>query len=373
MVVGLVINALHAVYVLFAPSFYIHFGFFICIGISIVCVVPLLILKVWGAIAFPIIIAIICLIVYCCLREFIPISVAILKFATRLLWKNPTLLLVYLIQSVIQIAIGIMFIICILFIFIIGWHPAIIIYFLLAFYWISYTTTYVLYLITAGVAAQWYFLNGTEYMPKMGVWSSTKRAMTTSFGSASFAAFIMAVIEILEDFAEYALDSDSTFIKILACIALCILECIRCCVSFVTDYGLIYCAIFGIPFLEGCRRWLELTTKKFIGTIVQSCIINQSMTYHSLVFSVGAALIGLGIGVAIKKNNLYTMLFMFFACFIYTLLLYAIISCPISTLASTLFCCFAECPERLKIIDNEVYEQFVQVYGDELSKHLSPV
>ena len=95
------------------------------------------------------------------------------------------------------------------------------------------------------------------------------------------------------------------------------------------------------------------------------------MSMHLLAFSFGSAMIGIGIGYGIEKNNMYTQIIMFFACFVYTLLIFDIINCPISTLTSTLFCCFAECPERLKIIDNEVYEELVQVYGEELHSKLS--
>ncbi|KAK8891187.1 hypothetical protein M9Y10_028393 [Tritrichomonas musculus] len=370
LVIGLVLNAIHSVYILFLPNIYIHFGFFICILISFLCIIPALALKLWAALLLPAIVAIICLIAYCCLKKYILISAQVLKYACRLLWKNPTLFIVYLIQAAVQVVLAILFIVSIVYIVIIGWSFAIIIYYLFSFYWMSLTSTYVIYLITAGVAAQEYFLAGTEYMPKMAVWASTKRAMTTSFGSASFAGFLIAIINILEEVVYYALDSDSTIVNIIALIAMCVLACIRCCIDTIARNALIYCATFGIPFLEGCRRWLELDTSKFIGTIVNNVIISSALNLHLFAFTFGAALIGLGIGYGIGKGDAFTMVLMFFACSIYFLLLFDLLNEPLITLADTLFVCFAECPQILKIQNNELYEKFVAVYGDELGRHL---
>ena len=219
---------------------------------------------------------------------------------------------------------------------------------------------------TAGVAAEWYFLNGTDFMPRCGVWESFKRASTTSFGSAAFAGFIIAVINLLEDLVE---SSDGNC-AILKCIALCILALIKCCFEVLNKFALIYCATFGVPFLEGCRRWLELETKNFIGTLLNSCIINMALTMHIIVFSLAGAMLGLGFAFMLMKDSMYLKILLPVFAFLFSLCIFAALATPIGTLADTLFVCFAECPENLKTSASELYEKLVEVYGDQLSKEI---
>jgi hypothetical protein len=121
------------------------------------------------------------------------------------------------------------------------------------------------------------------------------RAITTSFGSAGRAAFTMAIIQLLRFLAKGRKD-DSCILSSIKCIFLCILNCIEACVKWTNRYTLIYCAIFGVPFKEGCRRWAELSVKKFADVVVTGCVIHQAIGINHLTCRVGAGIVEFAIG-----------------------------------------------------------------------------
>ncbi|OHS99160.1 hypothetical protein TRFO_34479 [Tritrichomonas foetus] len=367
--IAIVINIIHGVYVTLAPVFYIKFGFVMIVIVALLCCVPAFLLKVYPILIFPAIVILLVICCYCCIKKKIPLSAAMLKQACTLLWKNPTIFIVMFIELIIEIIVSIMFVFAVLFVVISDWSYWIYIYFLLAFFWITFTFGYVVYLTTAGVAAQWYFLHDTEYMPKMAVWASFKRAVTTSFGSASLAGFLMAVVNVCKAIANDA-RSQGGIIALIACIAYCILLIIECFLAMITRFALIYCATFGVPFKEGCRRWTELETKQFVGTLLNSCIISTALGMNMFVFCVGAAVLGFGVGYIFMPHNIYLLIFLPVASLLFTLCMFSVLETPIETLADTLFVCFVERPENLKTTANELYEKLVDAYGSALEAEI---
>ena len=151
----------------------------------------------------------------------------------------------------------------------------------------------------AGVSSTWYFLNDTEYFPTHPVAQSFKRAATTSFGSAAEAAFILAVIQFLRTIIQ--MDGSHTdnqaaalVILCLKCIALCILNCLESIFGILNRYALIYCATFGIPYKDGCKRVIEGFVTKFIDVLFSSCIISDVCSISLLGFAVIGAFCGYG-------------------------------------------------------------------------------
>jgi len=67
-------------------------------------------------------------------------------------------------------------------------------------------------------------------------------------------------------------------------------------VRWLNHYGLIYCAIFGVPYSEGCRRFTELSCKKYCDVIFEGCFIQTALTFNLFMFTIGSAALGFGVG-----------------------------------------------------------------------------
>lgn len=108
-----------------------------------------------------------------------------------------------------------------------------------SFYWTSQVITYVTHVILAGIFATVYFLNDSVRHP---VWGSTKRALTTSFGSICFGALLIAIINLVRYFLAIARSNTDN-----ACMAffICIIQCIvNCAAGLFVSFFIIKCSWF---------------------------------------------------------------------------------------------------------------------------------
>jgi hypothetical protein len=372
--VGFVLTLLHFGYMAVCPSFYVKFGLWVeVLLIAIFCCIPGFITKdslapMYFAIGGVVVLIGIC--VYCCcLKDFIEFTCMIFEKTMKIEKGHPGIFFIVFIQIIIEFVINIIYAAAFIFIEINNWNYLIYIYYVLSYYWAIVTNYYVFFLISANLAANCYFLEGTEFFPENPLWDSVKRSLTKTFGSASFAGFIAAVMSTLEHIAEQMMDSDNNVLKLIGCIAYCILCCLQSIFHHVSRYGLFYVTVYNVPFLEGTRRFTELTVKKFITTFFGESVLNTAFTFNSFIFGVIAVVIGLifSISILVGKENTVSRIFeavmypvfilMFTEVFLWCLLN------PADTISYSLFICFTEFPERLKVINIVEYEMFSYRYA----------
>ncbi|EAY18100.1 hypothetical protein TVAG_306210 [Trichomonas vaginalis G3] len=347
---ALLFNVLHGLYAIFLPAVYIKLAFVIPFILTlIVCVILTVITKIFYCMIPAGVTLLLTAICCCCCYNELPIAISVFKVATRVTLKYPGLILANIVQGIIIDVITIFVVFEIIGIFCIGWNYVAYIWVIFSAYWFYYTNEFVEVLITAGVAGTHYFLLDTEYMPKSPTLESTKRATTTSFGSACKGGLIVAIIELLEDAAE---DSDNGCIK---CIALCILCCLRYIIEIITHYGLIYCALYGIPFWDGCKRFIEAANTHAFRTIFDGVIIRYCMSYTILVFDILLFIVGYATSRRFT-NDIFLNILCGIECIMFFSVIIQTICGNFCTICDTLFVCFGECPFRMKVIDNEFYE-----------------
>lgn len=363
---AVILNFLHGLFLTVAPGGYIKFGFVVGIIFLVICALIPALFGLWFLFVFPAIFAVLTLIVYCCIKDRIPLSAAVLKYSMKILWKNPSLFFVIILEAIIDAVCGLMFVLLAISVVIAQWSYLVYIYFLLSYFWVTLTFGYVVYMTVAGVGATWYFLNDTEYYPKHPVWESFKRAATTSFGSASIAGFLMAVVKTLRAIVSTSSGNNQGPLAILACIALCLLSILECIVQWINRYALIYCAVFGVPFGEGCRRFAELEVKKFAGVLINSCIVDTALTFNMFIFLFSSGLLGFGFTYITIPDSFLLKIFLPVAAVVFFICIFVIIEMPASTLSDTLFICFIEKPENLKTTASELYEQIRHNYSKKL-------
>jgi hypothetical protein len=295
--------------------------------------------------------------------------------AGEIIMQNPSILFVTFLHAVVSIGFTIIFGLMFVAIEVTGKSRALYLYVLFSYFWTIFTLGYVLYLTISRLSAFWYFLNGTEFFPEYPVLKSLARACTKSLGSASLAGFLLAVVNFLQAIVRSMGSSNNAGMAILRCLALCILAVLEWFIRFMNRYGLIYCAVFGVPFREGCRRWTELICHRFVDVIMGGCVVSTALTYNEILFSVGAGLIGLALGLFLGDiwetdawglGILMCVLTVFF-----TFGIFELFSNPILVSSDTLLVCFAEAPERLKTTASDLYDKLKQFYGKHLRRKLA--
>ena len=361
------VNLIHAVYAIFAPKFYIKFGLVIGFILSVIMSIFAIIYCSILFVIFPILTLLVTICFYCSMCSYIKFSTVVFKMSTKLLIKHPSLMFFTFCQMIASVIISGIFSLMFLLISELGYSYFIYIYLILSYLWISITTGYVGYLVGAGVAATWYFLTDTDYYPKHPVWESFKRAMTTSFGSAAAAGLLLTIVQFLRNLAQsYMRQTDSCCIMCLMCIITCIIQCIEYIIRWMNKYGLIYCAIFGVPYTEGCRRYMELSCKKFCDVIMRSCIISNAISYNLIVFVAGAAVLGYAVGYWVYDDTLSEIYICSLTC-IFAFIIFDLIAGPLEVIPDSILVCFVEDPSRLKTTAYELYEVINEQYDERLA------
>ena len=372
--VGIVVNIVHFVYLIGAPLVYIYGAFSVGVIIALLCVIyPMLKYKIYYLAVFPGMMMLFTVILYCICHDDIKFSAAFLKQTCLIVIRNLTLFCFIFVELVLNTIIGIGFSFMVWLIIYKNLSVYIYIYLILSYYWIIYTIGYIMYVTGAGVGGTWYFLNGTEYFPEYPVWESFKRATTTSLGSSCCAAFWLAVVQLCRAIIRIdasGCNQGAWIIIVIQVIALCILCIIECCFSWINRYALIYCALFGVPYREGCRRFMELSCSKFIDVLFDGSIVSTALTYNLFVFVIGGAFLGFGFGYLLEDDNSYFRIFTCVFALFFTYAIYLICDFPIETICDTLFVCFAEAPEKLKTSANELYENCKDIYGKKIKKRM---
>lgn len=354
----------HLFYAAKLPLIYIRFSLFIGCALALIfCLVLCFTAGVWLILILPAILVGIAFLCFCITRARQEFSAAVLSHSVTLIFRYPSILLLTLVECVVLFLVNLMFFAFAYLTSVKQWSGFVYIYIVLSYFWTAYTFTYVSYMTGAGVASTWYFLDGTAYFPKNPVWESFKRASTKSFGSAAYAALIIAILETLRWLAKDG-NNDNPVIAIIKCIIRFIIMVIEMFMKWLNRYALIYCATFGIPYKEGCRRWMELSFKRFVNVIVDSSIIEMTVSVNMLMFvtisAVLSALIGYLIGSTIGAviGGLCG--------FIFTFLIFKFTTGPLEVYPDTIFVCFAEDPNRLRTFAPDLYSRIDDVYRDNI-------
>jgi hypothetical protein len=378
---ALAFNALHFAFFAFAPMAYINCSFFIAFGVALIACIAFAIAFSPYVMVFPAIVLLIGLCCYCCLKKYIELSACVLGQSAAIICKYPSVILILFMESILQLGIALMFIFALIGVQLGNMSDYIYIYFVFSYAWVSWTVSYVAYTAVAGTAATWYFLAGTEWMPDHPAGEALKRSFTKSFGSCSFAAFILAMIALMEHILDMDVSGGGALacvFLLLKCIAMCVLAILKCLVKWVNRYGLIYCATFGVPYIEGCRRWIELCCKRYAEVLVSGVIIEFALSFNSMVFVIGSALCGFGIGYAMSPDSsdpyagvsdwqriMYGIFGLLFA-LLFTYAIFVILSEPIITMCDTLMLCFMECPGQMLSTAKDLADRFNKHYNTEL-------
>ena len=367
--VALILNILHGVYASYFPVIYIKFGFWCGFALSVVFGIVAIIQSSIIWVIFPIFSLFITICFYCAAKNYIKFSTVVFKQSMELIRRYPSVFILTFVDMLVDSLVSIIYSYMIFMVSELEYSGALYLWIVLSFLWTNITFGYVCYMANAGLAGSWYFLEGTQFFPQNPVWDSFKRATTTSFGSAAKAGFILAIIKFARWVVDQMQENNDNF---LCCIILCMVQCILSCVerifSWLNKYGLIYCSIFGVPYSEGCRRFQELSCKKFCDLIMRGSCISTAITYNMFIFIICSAVLGYIIGYACIDNDYLYAAYTCGIATIFAFIMFEILSEPLDVIPDAILVCFAENPERLKTTANELAQSIEELYHTSVSK-----
>ena len=224
----------------------------------------------------------------------------------------------------------------------------------ISFVWGLQAIRYVVHLATAGTVAGWWFAGPERAASPVA--GALTRACTTSLGSASLAALILAILETLKQMAHQAQRQRNN--AGCACFAQCVLGCIERIMRYFNKWALTYCGIYGESFWEAGKSTLELFTRAGWTALINDDLIDMALSMASLVVGLVTAVVALLIGVAADMKSEQTVALVviglfagYFCC--------QITMSVITSGVCTVFVCFAEDAPALQRSRPEVFERLV--------------
>merc|ERR1711964_393221 len=149
-----------------------------------------------------------------------------------------------------------------------GYYSLMGVCFVFVMFWGSLVMGYIVHAICAGVMGTWYFNTSR----KRTVTDAFVRACTTSLGSLSFAAAIVAIIRALEQLARQNRRRAAEKGDMLACfIALClrcILRLIGDIINYLNKLAIIRVAVYGEPFCVAAKRTMNMIKYRGMDQII---------------------------------------------------------------------------------------------------------
>lgn len=323
------------------------------------------------------------------LQKYVDTSAQLMKASATLLKKHPSLLLIEMIQSFILLIINILYFVSLTAIrtcsSTVQFNPMIYVYGVFTYYWIIMTIYYTCYMTTAGVIGYEFYLRDTDSMPKNIVFYSFKRSITTNFGSAVFAGFILAIIQTLKFLVEFLNPKnrknkkkkkensddddndkdDSQMAKILLYVLYyalnCILSLLESYFSFMSRQALVYCAVFGCSYKEGCDRYHNNNFSAKISKLQHESIISGATSTNYLLFMVLAGVaVYYGQSMIYHDNTDFVLMSVVFTEFL-MLVFYTFINSLVTTASDTLFLCYLENPNSFLASNPELFQKFQKV------------
>mmetsp|Transcript_23293 Transcript_23293/g.48434 ORF Transcript_23293/g.48434 Transcript_23293/m.48434 type:complete len:480 (+) Transcript_23293:1357-2796(+) len=214
---------------------------------------------------------------------------------------------------------------------------------LLSLYWTQEVLKNVTHVTTAGVVASWWYDPSRSSV----VSGAYCRATTTSLGSIAMGSFFVAILQVLEDMARNARRENNA----LACIAECILSCLRGMLEYFNRWAFVYVGIYGDSFVSSGRAVMALFKNRGWTALINDNLIQRVLMFMAL--GVGGLMAGVGALIPVitgswlnSTDNASGILAIvgFIVGFLLTLILVGVIDSAVATV----FVCMAEAPNVLE-------------------------
>ncbi|KAJ3125696.1 putative choline transporter, neither null mutation nor overexpression affects choline transport [Nowakowskiella sp. JEL0407] len=240
-------------------------------------------------------------------------------------------------------------------------------------YWTTQVIYNTIHVSISGVFATYYFLGtsaaGGEVTVPVNhpVAASTKRALTTSFGSICFGSLIIAILQtirfIIRSLANESLqDGNILAYFCLMCVGCC-LQIIEDLVQYFNTYAFAQVAIYGKDFVNAAKDTWALVKSHGIDAIINDNLIGNVLFVGSMIAGLICGLIGYIYLLTTTPNatpGVYAIVIV--GCVFIGLSEFGVLNTVVDSGVVTTFVCLAEDPAALARTKPELYYKIQEVY-----------
>ncbi|KAI8880079.1 DUF580-domain-containing protein [Backusella circina FSU 941] len=306
-------------------------------------------------------------------KSKVPFATVMLKSVTAITRRYWSTLLAGIISLIVQTTYSVWFMLTVVGIYETYFEPntsnsklkGIMVFLVFSFYWTSQVISYVTHVTLAGVFATVYFLNDQVAHP---IWGSSRRALTTSFGSICFGSLLVALINTIRYIIQVSRsETDNGLFSFLLCILDCIISCIQGIIEWFNYYAFSGVAIYGQGFIPSAKRTWSMIQDRGVEALINDNLIGNVLFMGSLLVGMLSSLLGYIYLLIVKPSYNETggmTPMVVFICFIMGMSMFSSVATVISSGVATIFVCLAEDPEALRRSNSELYEAIRQTWPD---------
>jgi hypothetical protein len=160
--------------------------------------------------------------------------------------------------------------------------------------WGSLLCRNVIAFCAASTVGSWWFRKDTDREPVKG---AVRRAVTTSFGTLSFGALVVAIVQAARKMADAARRRSSernggVAAALVVCLVRCLLSLIEAAAEWANHWAIVYAALTGMPFVPSGKAALQLFMRRGWTSIINSDLIGLALGLGGLATAAVAALAG---------------------------------------------------------------------------------
>jgi hypothetical protein len=247
---------------------------------------------------------------------------------------------------------------------------------LLSLYWGSATLHNVSAFCSASVLGDWWWRGAAETRPVRG---AIHRAFTTSFGTLSFGAFLVAMCNALKTMQKIAEEGSkgekkSPALAFASCILGCILACFTAIIEWANQWAIVYAALTGLSFKPAGLAAVELFKRRGWGALINQDLVGTALFLASFISASFGGLAGGFVAYTLDKSvqRVSHAAIAAFLSFAVAMIMASILSEIIATGTRAVFVAWATDPaalaathpEELKILAHAWYEAHPQLLHD---------
>jgi hypothetical protein len=167
---------------------------------------------------------------------------------------------------------------------------------LVSYYWTAMTIKNVVAFCASSVVGSWWFHGASDKAPVSG---AVKRALTTSLGTLSLGALLVAVVKALRAMARAAernaRENNNGAAFVAACIANCLLSIVEMIAEWANMWATVYASLTGLDFAGSGRAAIELFKSRGWTALINDDLVGNALALGAIASAFLAAVAGGGI------------------------------------------------------------------------------
>jgi len=192
---------------------------------------------------------------------------------------------------------------------------------------------------------------------------STKRALTTSFGSICFGSILIAIIDTIKSLTKAESENDDleVIIKTLNYCCNYVFSWIKNMVKYFNIYAFKEVVIYGKPYIQAAKNTWTLCKTDEMNALINDCMINTLFLFAYMSIDGLSAMITFITAILMDQNVDTVMIFTIFAVLI-GMFIFNIFSQVIKSGITTTFVCLCGDSQALLQTKLELYEKIKNSY-----------